>query len=87
MGDVQSLFICGLFPSSLIFETFTRAVCGLVIKDQLKGGMDPAPVFFPSIRMNENCLALAQCGSMIGREAKRRYESISFLLLSFIFMV
>ena len=39
------------------------------------------------LRMNENCLALAQCGSMIGREAKRRYESISFLLLSFVFMV
>ena len=48
MGDVQSLFICGLFPSPLIFETFTRAVCGLVIKDQLNGGMDPPPVFFQS---------------------------------------
>ena len=40
--------VCVLFPSPLIFETFTRAVCGLVIKDQLNGGMDPATVFFPS---------------------------------------
>ena len=48
MGDVQSLFICGLFPSSLIFERFYSAVSGLVIKDQLNGGMDPPSVFFPS---------------------------------------
>ena len=46
--EMYKVCVCVLFPSPLIFETFTRAVCGLVIKDQLNGGMDPPPVFFQS---------------------------------------